>query len=97
MQGKPGYVGHRLHRALADGARYRYVNYVEWASADDWQAAHDAGFRERVGRPGWEHFTTTPALYEIVHAAGTISDVGETGAQSQSASFELEPSGARRA
>jgi heme-degrading monooxygenase HmoA len=97
MQGKPGYVGHRLHRALADGARYRYVNYVEWASPAAWQAAHDAGFRERVGRPGWEHFTTTPALYEIVHAAGTISDVGETGVQSQSTSFELAPSGASRA
>src|SRR6476659_1104316 len=62
MQGKPGYVGHRLHRALSDDARYRFVNYVEWASAEYWQGAHDAGCRELVGRPGWEHFTTTPAI-----------------------------------
>jgi hypothetical protein len=64
MQDKPGYVGHRLHRALSDDARYRFVNYVEWASVEHWAAAHDAGFRELVGRPGWEHFTTTPATYE---------------------------------
>jgi heme-degrading monooxygenase HmoA len=74
MQGKRGYVGHRLHRALSDDARYRYVNYVEWASVDDWKAAHDEGFRERVTRSGWEPFTTTPALFEVVHAAGTITD-----------------------
>jgi heme-degrading monooxygenase HmoA len=74
MQGKPGYVGHRLHRALSDDARYRFVNYVAWASVDDWAAAHDEGFRELVGRSGWEHFTTTPATYEIVHGAGTITN-----------------------
>jgi heme-degrading monooxygenase HmoA len=75
MQGKPGYVGHRLHRSLSDDARYRYINYVEWASPEAWQDAHDDGFRALVSRPGWEPFTTTPALYEVVHSAGTITDV----------------------
>ena len=74
MRAKPGYVSHRLHRATDSSARYRYVNYVEWADVEHWAAAHDKGFRELVGRPGWEHFTTTPATYEIVHGAGTITN-----------------------
>jgi heme-degrading monooxygenase HmoA len=64
---QPGYRNHRLHRALSDDAAYRYVNYVEWDSAGAWADAHDAGFRERVADPGWAEFTTTPALFEIVH------------------------------
>lgn len=67
MVAKPGYRNHRLHRALSDDAVYRYVNYVEWDSEEAWADAHDAGFRERVADPGWAEFTTTPALFEIVH------------------------------
>jgi heme-degrading monooxygenase HmoA len=74
MQGKPGYVGHRLHRALSDDARYRFVNYVEWKSADDWRGAHDAGFRELVNLPGWKPFPSMPTLFEVVHTGGTIVD-----------------------
>jgi hypothetical protein len=40
---------------------------VEWESEAAWAGAHDAGFRERVADPGWAEFTTTPALFEIVH------------------------------
>jgi heme-degrading monooxygenase HmoA len=67
MAAQPGYLNHRLHRAIDDGAHYRYVNYVEWESKDAWAAAHDDGFRERVADPGWAEFTTTPAVYDIVH------------------------------
>ena len=67
MVAKPGYRNHRLHRALSDDAPYRFVNYVEWDSDAAWAAAHDEGFRELVGDAGWAEFTTTPALYEIVH------------------------------
>jgi heme-degrading monooxygenase HmoA len=52
MVAKPGYRNHRLHRALADDARYRFINYVEWDSVEAWDAAHDDGFRALVGRPG---------------------------------------------
>ncbi|MFL6139000.1 MAG: antibiotic biosynthesis monooxygenase family protein [Frankiaceae bacterium] len=69
MRAKPGYVSHKLHRATSPDARYRYVNYVEWESPEHWAAAHDKGFRERVGRAGWAGITTTPALYDIVHEA----------------------------
>lgn len=75
MAAKPGYLNHRLHRAVSGDAPYRFVNYVEWESADAWAAAHDDGFRRLVGDPAWAEFTTTPALYEIVHegAAGTAA------------------------
>jgi heme-degrading monooxygenase HmoA len=67
MAAKPGYRNHRLHRALSADAVYRYVNYVEWESDEAWAAAHDAGFRALVSDPAWSEFTTTPALFEIVH------------------------------
>lgn len=70
MAAKPGYVGHRLHQSLNPDARYRFVNYVQWASVEQWQAAHDDGFRELVGKAEWAAFTTTPALYDIVHTGG---------------------------
>jgi heme-degrading monooxygenase HmoA len=39
MVRQPGYIGHRLHRAVTSGARFRFVNYVEWESVDDWRRA----------------------------------------------------------
>jgi heme-degrading monooxygenase HmoA len=74
MQGKPGYLGHWLHRAVADDARYRFVNYVEWESPDAWARAHDEGFRALAAAMAGLPFTTTNALYEVVHTGGTISD-----------------------
>lgn len=67
MVAKPGYVSHRLHRSLAGDARYRFVNLAEWDTVDDWRGAHDAEFRALVTRPEWAPFSSTPALYEVVH------------------------------
>jgi len=67
MKGQPGYRGHRLHRALADDARYRYANLATWESAKAWRDAHDEGFRKLVTQPQWQEFPSTPALYEVVH------------------------------
>src|SRR5689334_17868321 len=66
MAAQPGYLGHRLHRAVSDSARYRYVNYAEWAGEDDWRAAHGPGFHALVADPAWAAFPSTPALYEVV-------------------------------
>jgi len=68
MADKPGYVSHRLHRSLAPDARFRFINYAEWESAEHWRAAHDEGFRELVSGVEWSEFPSIPALYEIVHA-----------------------------
>jgi len=67
MQAKPGYLGHRLHQALADDARYPYANVATWESDEAWRAAHDEGFTKLVTQPQWREFPSTPALYEVVH------------------------------
>jgi heme-degrading monooxygenase HmoA len=67
MAAKPGYLSHWLHRSLSPDARYRFINYVQWETPELWEAAHDDGFRRLVSDPRWREFTTTPALYEVVH------------------------------
>ena len=67
MAAQPGYLGHRLHRSLATDARYRFVNYVDWESVEHWRAAHGEEFRTLVAGPEWADFTSSPALYEVVH------------------------------
>ena len=64
---KPGYLSHRLHRSLEQDARFRFVNYAVWESPERWRAAHDDGFRALLSNPAWGAFSTTHALYEIVH------------------------------
>ena len=66
MRTQPGYQAHRLHRTVADDARYRYTNMAIWESAEAWRAAHDEWFRKLVGQPEWREFPNTPALYEVV-------------------------------
>lgn len=67
MRQKKGYLGHKLHRSLAPDAKYRFVNVAQWASAADFQAAHDEGFRALVSDEKWRPFSSFPALYEVVH------------------------------
>ena len=69
MRTQPGYQSHQLHRALADGAPYRYANVAIWESADAWRAAHNDTFRQMVTRPEWQEYPSTPALYELVHTS----------------------------
>lgn len=75
MRTKPGYLGHKLHRALAPDAPFRFVNVAQWASEQEFQAAHDTGFRELVSQPAWSAFPPHPVLYEVIHdrEAGTNS------------------------
>ena len=67
MRKKKGHLEHKLHRSLAQDARYRFVNIARWESMADFNAAHDDGFRALVTRPEWKAFQSTPALYEVVH------------------------------
>lgn len=69
MRAQPGYLGHRLHRALTPDARYRFVNIAQWASPQACQAAHDDRFRALVSGPEWADFRSTPGVYEVVHSA----------------------------
>ena len=67
MRAKKGYLGHKLHRSLSADARFRFVNVAQWASAEDFQAAHDDGFRSLLSQPAWAAFRSTPSLYEVLH------------------------------
>jgi heme-degrading monooxygenase HmoA len=66
MRKQPGFVATRLHRALTDDARFRFVNVAEWDSPQAFQAAFSTEeFRAIAskGSPG------SPALYEVVRSA----------------------------
>ena len=67
MRAKKGYIEHTLHRSLAPDARFRFVNVARWASVEDFNAAHDDGFRALVSQPAWTDFRSLPGLYEVVH------------------------------
>jgi heme-degrading monooxygenase HmoA len=78
MQSKPGYLEHKLHRALEPNASFRFVNVARWASIEQFQAAHDAGFRELVALAGWSMFPPNPVLYEVIHEARAATGSGTT-------------------
>jgi heme-degrading monooxygenase HmoA len=64
MAGQPGFVSISLHRSL-DGRRI--VNYIQWSSREQLQAAHHSPqFRKE-----WDHFDKVtdeidPHLFEVV-------------------------------
>lgn len=70
MREKPGFLGLRLHKVTSDSSVNRYVNYVQWRSAQEWQAAHDDGFRALVQDAPWTG--RVGQLYEVVASAGVI-------------------------
>jgi len=71
MAGQPGYLAHALHRALGDDARYRFVNVVRWSNPEEFEAAHDDGFRALV-TPDYP-YRFVPALFEVIHAGAVAS------------------------
>src|SRR5918999_5821223 len=63
MRDQPGFLSTRLHRAVTEDARFRFINVAEWESPQAFQAAVSSDeFREIAGRgsPG------SPGLYEVV-------------------------------
>jgi heme-degrading monooxygenase HmoA len=67
MRTKPGYRRHRLHRAKTPGAHYRFVNVADWDSPEQFEAAHDDGFKQLAAKPEWREFPSTPNLFEVIH------------------------------
>jgi len=65
MRAQSGFRWRRLHRALSDDTRLRYVNVAGWASAEEFQAAHGSTFRQLQGQAGWAEFPALPALYAV--------------------------------
>jgi heme-degrading monooxygenase HmoA len=76
MVTKPGYRWHRLHRRVDASAPFGLINLVEWESASAWEAAHDAGFRERAVRPQMP-FVAYPTVCVPVTSPDVMSAPGE--------------------
>src|ERR1041385_6780640 len=60
MQAKPGYLEHKLHRALEPDASFRLVNVARWAWREQSHAAQDKVFRELVAEADWSMFPPHP-------------------------------------
>lgn len=81
MQKKPGYLSHKLHRSTTPDTAFRYVNVARWSSLAQYQAAHDAGFRELINKPEGAAFRPHPFVYEVVHEAQAGSGSTATAAE----------------
>ena len=67
MRQQPGYLSHRLHRAIEPDGQFRFVNVADWESHESFDKAHDDGFWQLVRKPEWQEFPAMPALFEVVH------------------------------
>lgn len=67
MTRKPGYLSHRLHRSLAPDGKFRFINIPVWETVEQFNAAHDDGFRQLISQPGWADFSHTGTLCEVIH------------------------------
>ncbi len=67
VQRKPGYLGHRLHRAITPDAPFQFVNVGQWSSLAHFQSAHDTGFRALVSQSAWYGFLPHRVLFKVVH------------------------------
>lgn len=75
MRVQPGYLGHKLYRALGPEASFRFVNVANWESAAHFRASHSDEFRRLVSRPEWSAFTSKPGLFEVVHEGAAAAAV----------------------
>ncbi len=80
MRAKPGYIGHKLHRAIAPDTRFRFVNVARWESLAHFQNSHDDGFRAMVSDAAWQPFKSHPVLFEVADEAEADDLSNSTGA-----------------
>jgi heme-degrading monooxygenase HmoA len=66
MRRQPGFVSTRLHRAIAPGARFAFVNVAEWETPADFQRAIEGEEFQRLTAGTMERFPHYPGLYEII-------------------------------
>ena len=66
MRRQPGFVSTRLHRAIAPGARFAFVNVAEWETPADFQRAIGSEEFQRLTAGTMERFPHYPGLYEII-------------------------------
>ena len=67
----PGYVGTRLHRAIAPGIRFSFVNVGEWATPQAFQEATTSEEFQRLAAR-LKDFPASPGLYQVEYQHGTL-------------------------
>jgi heme-degrading monooxygenase HmoA len=77
MQGKPGYLGNKLHRAITPDAPFQLVHVAQSASMAHFQGAHDTDFHALVDQPAWSVFLPHRVLFEVVHEGRADSGSSE--------------------
>ncbi len=74
VRSKPGYLEHKLFRALSQYAAFRFVNVMRWTSVEEFNAAHENDeFRALIMKRRWESFLAHPALYEVTDEAQAMT------------------------
>jgi heme-degrading monooxygenase HmoA len=65
LKEQPGYVDTALHRAVAPGVDFRFVNVARWESAEHFQEAISSeGFED--ASKALSEYSAHPGLYEVV-------------------------------
>jgi len=65
LQDQPGYVDTSLHRAVAPGVDFRFVNVGRWESAEHFQKAIASEAFQEVSK-ALADYSAHPGLYEVV-------------------------------
>ena len=74
MRRQPGFIGTRLHRALAPSARFQFVNVAEWESPQHFMNAVQSSEFKRLAEGSPPNF---PALYRVVSSEGDDAVSGD--------------------
>lgn len=68
MRNQPGFISMKLHRAVAPGAFFHFINVAEWETADEFQAAIQSERFRQLTQSYTEVFSHYPGLYEIIRS-----------------------------
>ena len=77
MKGQPGFIGTRLHRALAPNARFQFINVAEWESPQHFMSAVQTPEFQAMSKGSPPNY---PGLYQVVVSEG--GDGGSAGGRS---------------
>ena len=69
MKRQPGFIGTKLHRALAPNARFQFVNVAEWESPQHFMAAVQTPEFKSMSEGSPPNF---PGLYQVVSTGSEV-------------------------
>ena len=65
LKEQPGYVDTALHKAIAPGVDFRFVNVARWESAEHFQKAISSEEFQEISK-ALSDYSAHPGLYEVV-------------------------------